>query len=64
MKEYLVMKGYTTSDEYEQRPFDESCHEGSTGLDCLGYTSFCNIYSNKIPNLIIKSKAWRQGHTC
>ena len=36
----LGMTSYTTSSEYEPIPFDASCTEGSTGLDCLIYTEF------------------------
>ena len=51
------MASYTTSAEYEPRPFDADWPEGSTRLDFLSYTDFWRHWSNKFPKLIIKSKA-------
>ena len=50
------MKNYTTSYEYEPRPFDAAWIEGSPRLDFLSYTTFWRFWSNKCPKLIIKSK--------
>ena len=50
------MTSYTTSAEYEPRPFDASWHEVSTRLDCLSYTAFLRRWIDKFPKLMIKSK--------
>ena len=52
---HLVITSYTTSAEYEPRPFDASWPEGSTILYCLRYTSFWRRWRDKFPKLIIKS---------
>ena len=56
-KKHIVMTSYTLSDEYEPRPFDAVWPEGSTILYCLSYTAFMQKCSDKLPKIIIKSKA-------
>ena len=56
-KKHLGMKIHTTSDEYEPRPFDAAWTEVSTRVYCLSYNYFWQHWSNKLPKLIIKSKA-------
>ena len=53
----LGMTSYTTSTEYEPRPFDSARSEVSTILDCLNYAAFGRRWSNIFPKIIIKSKA-------
>ena len=56
-EKHVGVTSYTTSAEYEPIPFDVAWPEESTRLDCLRYTAFWRRWSNKIPKLIIKSKA-------
>ena len=56
-KKHLGITIYTTSDEYEPRPFDAAWTEVSTRVYCLSYNYFWQHWSNKFPKLIIKSKA-------
>ena len=58
------MGNYTTSAEYEPRPFDVAWTEVSTILDCLRYTDFWRRWSNKFPKLFIKSKALDVRDAC
>ena len=58
------MTSYTTSAEYEPRPFDATWTEVSTILYCLRYTAFWWIWSDKFPRLIIKSKALDICYAC
>ena len=51
------MTSYTTSAEYEPRPFNAAWTEGSTRFYCFSYTDFWRRWSDKFPKLMIKSKA-------
>ena len=64
MKKHLHMTSYTTSDEYEPRPFDAAHPEGSTIFDCLSYTAFWRYWRDKFTKLMIKSKAMGACDIC